>query len=314
MSINNNNILITGGAGFIGSHLAERLAYENNVCILDDFSRGRRSDIDHIDCSVINIDLSNENIPKSIVETADIVFHLASSVGSYKFYEDNALDVLKTNTNIDWNVFNAFETRNVKLFYASSSHIYPASLQKNIDSAPLKEEDAFPCDPSLSYGWNKISSEKYLQYHKGPMKVAIGRYNGIYGPRQSLDLKRGSIIPVLIERGNRYPKEEYKIISKGLEERSFCYIDDAIEATIRMVDELEVKDFVGPFNIGRQEKISIKNLALLVRELIDPFMEFKVDEQLEASIMCQWCDCSAIKKEIGWEAKVTLEEGIRKII
>ena len=81
-----------------------------------------------------------------------------------------------------------------------------------------------------------------------------------------------------------------------------------------MVNELEVKDFVGPFNIGRQEKISIKNLALLVRELIDPSMELKVDEQLEASIMCQWCDCTAIKKEIGWEAKVTLEEGIKKII
>lgn len=310
----NKNILITGGAGFIGSHLAERLAENNNVCIIDNFSRGKKSDIDHIDCAVVNIDLASKDIPQNIIDRTEIVFHLASSVGSYKFYQDNPLEVLKTNTNIDWNVFNSFESRPIKLFYASSSHIYPASLQAEIDSAPLKECDAFPCDPSLSYGWNKISSEKYLTYYSGPMKIAIGRYNGIYGPRQSLDLKRGSIIPVLIERARKYPDEKYRIISKGLEERSFCYIDDAIDATVLMVDHLDHKGFVGPFNIGKQEKISIKSLAILIKDIMNPSMDFIIDEQLKANIMCQWCDCSEIKKSVGWEAKVTLEEGIKNII
>jgi nucleoside-diphosphate-sugar epimerase len=308
------NVLITGGAGFIGSHLAEKLSHDNKVSIIDNFSRGKKSDISNINCSIINIDLANQEIPKSTIETTDIVFHLASSVGSYKFYEDNALGVLKTNTNIDWNVFNSFESKPVKMFYASSSHVYPVFLQNKIDSPPLSEEDAFPCDPSLSYGWNKISSEKYLSYYNGPMKIAIGRYNGIYGPRQSVDLKRGSIIPVLIERASRYPEEDYKIISKGEEERSFCYIDDAIEATINMINALEFKDFIGPLNIGKQEKISIKDLALLIKDIINPSMEFKIDDQSAPNIMCQWCDCSKIKKEINWEAKIDLKEGIKKII
>ena len=314
ISIQDKNILVTGGAGFIGSHLIERLAKNNNVCIIDNFSRGKKSDIEHIDCDIVNIDLSNKEIPKDIVDSAEIVFHLASSVGSYKFYKDNPLEVLKINTSIDWNIFKSFESKLVKLFYASSSHIYPASLQSNIDAPPLKEEDAFPCDPSLSYGWNKISSEKYLQYYNGPMKIAIGRYNGIYGPRQSLDLKRGSIIPVLIERARRYPQKDYKIISKGLEQRSFCFIHDAIDATVKMTEALDHRKFVGPYNIGKQEKISIKDLALLIKNLINPSMEFKVEDQLEASIMCQWCDCSTIKEELGWEAKTSLEEGIKKII
>lgn len=315
MSINNKNIIVTGGCGFIGSFLTERLCKENSVCVIDNTSRGNLSNIEGCNCDFINIDLMKKKIPKDILKSTDIVFHLASSVGSYKYYEDNSLEVLKTNTKIDWNVFESVVEAGIdKLWYASSSHVYPAILQQKINAAPLGEEQAFPCNPSLSYGWNKISSEKYLQYYNGPMRVAIGRYNGIYGPRQSLDLKRGSIIPVLIERARRYPQEDYKIISKGLEQRSFCFIHDAIDATIKMAEALDYRKFVGPYNIGKQEKISIKDLALLIKNLINPSMEFKVEDQLEANIMCQWCDCSSIKEELGWEAKTSLEEGIKKII
>ena len=144
MSINNKNIIVTGGCGFIGSFLAERLSKQNNVCVIDNLSRGKLSNIEKADCEFIDIDLVKERIPKSIVEVTDIVFHLASTVGSYKYYEDNSLGVLKSNTRIDWNVFESVEDSNVhKLFYASSSHVYPSSLQAAIDSPPLKEEQAF---------------------------------------------------------------------------------------------------------------------------------------------------------------------------
>ena len=311
----NKNILITGGCGFIGSHLAERLSKENNVCVIDNLSRGKLSNIEGADCEFINIDLVEKGIPKDILEVTDIVFHLASTVGSYEYYENNSLEILKANTKIDWNVFESAMCASVdKLFYASSSHVYPAALQNEVDSPPLREEQAFPCDPSLSYGWNKISSEKYLTYYKGDVKVAIGRYNGIYGPRQSTDLKRGSIIPVLLERANLYPEVPYKILSGGLEERSFCFIDDAVDATISMVGALDENNIVGPHNIGITEKISIKDLAILIRDLTNPEMKFEIDEQLEAKIMCQWCDCSSIKREIGWEATTSLKEGIKKTI
>ena len=315
MSIKNKNIVITGGCGFIGSFLTERLCKTNNVCVIDNLSRGKASNLKGCDELIHCIDLSKQEIPKDILEVTDIVFHLASTVGSYKYYEDNSLDVLKSNTKIDWNVFESVENSNVeKLFYASSSHVYPASLQMAIESPPLREDQAFPADPSLSYGWNKISSEKYLNYYRGDTRIAIGRYNGIYGPRQSPDLERGSIIPVLIERARRYPEVLYKIISEGLEERSFCFIDDAIDATIKMVEALDESNFVGPYNIGKQEKISVKDLAMLIRDLINPEMKFEIDQQLEAKIMCQWCDCSRIEKDLGWKAQTSLAEGIKKII
>lgn len=315
MSINNKNIIVTGGCGFIGSFLTERLCKENSVCAIDNLSRGKLSNIEECNCDFINIDLMKEKIPKDILKSTDIVFHLASSVGSYKYYEDNALEILKTNTKIDWNVFeSAIEADIDKLWYASSSHVYPAILQQKINAAPLSEEQAFPCNPSLSYGWNKISSEKYLKYYNGKMKIAIGRYNGIYGPRQSLDLKRGSIIPVLIERAHKYPNIPYKILSDGLEERSFCFIHDAIDATIKMTEALDNRKLVGPYNIGKQEKISIKDLALLIKRLINPEIKLEIDTQIEPKILCQWCNCSKIKKDIGWEANTTLKEGIEKII
>ena len=315
MSINHKNIVITGGCGFIGSFLTERLCKENNVCVIDNLSRGKLTNITKTDCKFIDIDLSKERIPKKILEGTDIVFHLASTVGSYKYYEDNSLDILKSNTRIDWNVFESVEESSVqKLFYASSSHVYPSGLQAAIDSPSLKEEQAFPTDPSLSYGWNKISSEKYLNYYNGDIRIAIGRYNGIYGPRQSTDLKRGSIIPVLIERAKRYPEVPYKILSKGQEERSFCFIDDAIDATILMTESLDDHKFIGPYNIGRTEKISIKNLAILISDLINPKIKFEIEQQLEAKILCQWCNCSRIEKDLGWKAQTSLIEGIKKVI
>ena len=310
MSIRNENILITGGAGFIGSHLVDRLCDKNNVIVVDDFSRGK-----YLNSKVetVNRDLSAADFNCKIFKGVDIVFHLASSVGSYNFYQDNALDVLVKNTQIDHQVFKAVERYGIKkLFYASSSHVYPKFLQSDLNSDALKEEDAYPADPSLSYGWSKLNSEKYLSYCGGKFKYAIARYNGIYGPRQSSDLANGSIIPVLINRAKKYPDTEYIILTEGKEKRAFCYIDDALDATLKMIEALDCVDFIGPLNIGHPKPISIFDLAETIKNCINPSMDLKIkSDAIQPEILCQYCDCTSAEELINWEAKTSLEEGIK---
>ncbi len=117
MSIKNKNIVITGGCGFIGSFLAERLCKENNVCVIDNLSRGKLSNIEKVNCEFIDIDLVEEGIPKVILEVTDIVFHLASTVGSYKYYEDNSLGVLKCPMELIHNAIESIFSRKGYLIY-----------------------------------------------------------------------------------------------------------------------------------------------------------------------------------------------------
>ena len=81
-----------------------------------------------------------------------------------------------------------------------------------------------------------------------------------------------------------------------------------------MTESLDDHKFIGPYNIGRTEKISIKNLAILIRDLINPKIKFEIEQQLEAKILCQWCNCSRIEKDLGWKAQTSLIEGIKKVI
>ena len=287
----NKRVLVTGAAGFIGSNLVENLINEgSDLVLIDNLERGKIEYLGNsLDKAELHTeDLRNKQFCENTIKNVDIVIHLASKVGGIGFYTSNPYEVMDTNMQIDSNVLNAVIKNKIKYyFYASSAHVYPIELQGVADSPLIKEDHAYPANPELTYGWAKLIAEKQILaacVENPELNVAIARYIGIYGKNQDYKLETGSVIPVFSNRAINHPAIPFSVWGTGKETRSYCYIDDAVAGT---------------------------NIANLVIDISEKNIEVEYDTTKETLIWGQWCDCSKIKAEIGWEAQTTLSEGLR---
>jgi GDP-D-mannose 3', 5'-epimerase len=318
----NKKVLITGGAGFIGSNLAKDLLKNHaKITLVDNFERGKMEFIEDIASSVDLIvgDLKNKSFCKQVFsKDIDIVIHMASKVGGIGYYTSKPYEVINEMLKIDSNVLESVLENNIhRYFYASSAHVYPIELQGTPDSVAITEDQAYPSNPELSYGWAKLIAEKQIEYackENPDLRVAMARYIGIFGPNQDYALETGSVIPVFTHRAIKYPKVPFSVWGTGQETRSYCYIDDAIECTKRMIEKMKTKQIVGPLNVGKQERIKIEDIAKKVIELSGKDIIIEFDTTKETLIWGQWCDCSLAKDELdGWEAITSFEEGLKRI-
>jgi len=317
----NKRVVITGGAGFIGSNLSKELVRDGAiVTIIDNFERGRRKYISTALAPnrIIEGDLKDLSFCKdAIPQNTDIVIHMASKVGGIGLYTSSPYTVMSENILIDANVLKAVLDNNIKrYFYASSAHIYPKELQGTPDSPAITEDQGYPAECELSYGWAKLISEKEIEYalvENPDLHVAIARYIGIYGENQDFNLQTGSCIPVFTARAIKYPEVPFTVWGTGKETRSYCFIDDAIRCTKMMVENMEELRQVGPYNVGKQERITIRDLAKLVIQIAEKDIPIEFDLTKETFIWGQWCDCTKIKEEIGFEAKISLQEGLQRV-
>lgn len=310
-------ILITGGAGFIGSSLTKRLVKEGfDVTVIDNFERGKSEFLDEVKSQIklANYDLTDYNQVKHLFVDKDLVIHLASKVGGIGTYISKPFEVMNANLQMDINVLRCvIENKITKYFYASSAHIYPKELQTIADSPKIKESEAYPSNPELTYGWAKLIGEKAIEsaiVEYDWMNVAIARFIGIYGPNQDYQLETGSVIPVFSHRGVKYPKVPFRIWGTGKETRSYCYIEDALDCIQKMVDAMDNKQLVGPYNVGKGERCTIADIAETVVLISGKEIQIEFDSTKNTVIWGQWCDCSLVKEELGWEAKTSLREGL----
>ncbi len=312
-----NNILITGGAGFIGSHLVKRLLDKGyKITVIDNLERGKLEFLpDNI--SFHNNDLRDYNSIKNLFKNQDCVIHLASKVGGIGTYMSKPYDIMSSNITIDSNVLKAVIENNItKYFYASSAHIYPKSLQTTNDSPLIHESQAYPADPELSYGWAKLVGELAIQSavkEYSFLNAAIARFIGIYGPDQDFELKTGSVIPVFSHRAIKYPEIDFSVWGTGKETRSYCYIEDTLDCIELMVDKMDEINLVGPLNIGKEERVSIAEIASIIIKISGKDIKVDYDTTKNTVIWGQWCDCKEAKSLLGWEAKTSLEEGIKNV-
>jgi len=313
-------VMVTGGAGLIGSALSANLVKcGSRVTIVDNFERGKFDYIADImdDCTVKNADLREARFCDLHIKDYDIVIHMASKVGGIGYYTSRPYEVMSENLKMDSNVLSACVKNNIPMFfYASSAHVYPKELQGTPDSPLIREDQAEPANPELSYGWAKLITEKQIEaavQQSSNFKAAIARYIGIYGKNQDFGLDTGSVIPVFCNRAINHPDVEFNVWGNGKETRSYCFIEDAIEGTKAMIEAMDSKNMVGPYNLGKQERVSIGEIAEKVIAISDKNIIINFDTSKETLIWGQWCDCSKIKNDLGWEATTSLEDGLKVV-
>ena len=313
-------VMVTGGAGLIGSALSANLVKcGSKVTIVDNFERGKFDYIADIidDCTIKNADLRESRFCDSNIRDYDIVIHMASKVGGIGYYTSRPYEVMSENQKMDSNVLSACVKNNIPMFfYASSAHVYPKELQGTPDSPLIREEQAEPANPELSYGWAKLITEKQIEaavQQSSNFKAAIARYIGIYGKNQDFGLDTGSVIPVFCNRAINHPDVEFNVWGNGKETRSYCFIEDAVEGTKAMIEAMDSKNMVGPYNLGKQERVSIGEIAEKVIAISDKNIIINFDTSKETLIWGQWCDCSKIKNDLGWQATTSLEDGLKVV-
>lgn len=310
-------VLVTGGAGFIGSHLVDELLQRNaDVRVVDDLSRGKVSNIEHCRDRIdfIEGNLMEAKTAEEAVRDVESCFHLAAIVGGVDFMTSHPAEIFK-NVTIDKNIIDACRKMNVdRLLYTSSACTYPVDLQTTADQPPLKEEDALKqgAKPDSDYGWTKLLGEIQCQaYHRSyGMKIAIVRPFNPYGPRESFNPKDSHVIPSLIRRAVRREKP-FVVWGDGTHARAFEYIGDLAEGIVQAIG---TKVDADPINLGSSTPITIREIAELVLQLTGYNTSIVWDTSKPQGVKSRKADMSKALSVLGWEPRTPLKEGLMQTL
>jgi GDP-D-mannose 3', 5'-epimerase len=313
-------VLVTGGAGFIGSHLTPALvAAGAHVTVVDNLERGITEGLRAVweQIEFHQADLLDRQVASKVCADQDVVFHLASKVGGIGYYTRRPFEVIEANLQIDGNVLSAVLAHEVPFyFYASSAHVYPIGLQGDANAPPIREEQVLPAHPELSYGWAKLMGEKRIEYALAEGKLvraSVARIIGAYGPNQDFNLATGSAIPVFIRRAIEYPRlSPFRVLGTGTETRSYCFVGDIVAGIMTSTEQLADQACVGPFNLGAEGRVSIAELARAVVDISGKEIAIEFDKSHPTLIWGQALDCSLASSLLrGWRPVIGLCEGLQ---
>jgi len=304
--------LVCGAGGFIGAHMVKRLKSEGywvrGVDLkyppympteADDFIKG---------------DLRDPYIARQAVDQRfDEVYQFAADMGGagFVFVGDNDADIMHNSALINLNMIEACLRRNTKrIFYSSSACMYPEYNQLDPDDPNCAEDSAYPAQPDSDYGWEKLFSERlYLAFARNyGMEVRIARYHNIFGPEGSWNDGREKA-PAALSRKVAMAEDggEIEMWGDGEQTRSFLYVDECLEATIRLTRS----DWSGPVNIGSDEMVSINGLAEMIMGIAGKKLTINhIPGPL--GVRGRNSDNNLIEQKLGWRPTQKLVEGLRK--
>jgi nucleoside-diphosphate-sugar epimerase len=305
-------VLVTGAGGFIGGHLVRRLRDEGvsrikavDVKPLDEWYQV----FDDVENTRGNLELIDEC--HRAVEGVDTVFNLAADMGGMGFIENNkALCMLSVL--VSTHVLVAARDAGVeRLFYSSSACVYAAGKQSSPDVEALREPDAYPAMPEDGYGWEKLFSERMCRHFAEDfgIETRVARYHNIYGPEGTWDGGREKA-PAAICRKVATAKltgdNSIEIWGDGKQTRSFTYIDDCLEGTLR----LTASDVREPLNVGSSQLVTINELVDIVEGIAG--INLKRDYKLDApqGVRGRNSDNTLIQERLGWAPSISLEDGL----
>ena len=296
------NFAVTGGAGFIGSHLVRRLVSEgHNVTIIDDFSRGRLANLDDIreKIHVEEIDVCDQDALDGALQRTDGIFHQAA-LGSVPESWKNPDRYQRVNVGGTENVFRAATKHHIKVVYASSASIYG-----DIQRVPITED--FERRPISPYGQTKLDCEILAERYVGEGAQIVGlRYFNVFGTGQNPAY--AGVITIFLNRLNA--GEPPVIFGDGTQIRDFTFVGDVVNANLTAMSSGIVEGF---FNIGGGKSTTLTDLAQIMTRLSGKNVEPTYENPRPGDAKISMADISKSSKLLGWEPKTSLEDGLRTL-
>jgi len=314
MNRDRKNILVLGGGGFIGSHMVKRLKEEGHwvqVCDLK-YPEFEESPADHF---VIG-DLRDQKVCDELFDPRfqfDEVYQFAADMGGagYIFTGENDANVMHNSALINLNIAERCHKHNVgRVFYSSSACMYPEHNQLDPDNPKCSEDSAYPADPDSEYGWEKLFSERlYLAFNRNyDMNVRVARYHNIFGPQGTYTGGKEKAPAAMCRKvAEAKDGDSIEVWGDGLQTRSFLYIDECIEATLRLMRS----DWTGPVNIGSEEMITINDLAKMVIGISGKDITINNIDGPEG-VRGRNSDNDLYKEKLNWEPTQTLRTGMER--
>lgn len=305
-------ILVCGAGGFIGSHMVKRLKAEGcwvrgvdlkfpryEATIADDFAVG---------------DLRDPYFCRAVIDQQfDEIYQFAADMGGagFVFVGTHDADIMHNSATINLNVLEAARKRNNKrIFYSSSACMYPEHNQLDPDNPNCAEDSAYPANPDSEYGWEKLFSERlYLAFGRNyGMEVRVARYHNIFGVEGSWHDGREKAPAALCRKVSMAEDGgEIEIWGDGLQTRSFLYVDECIEGTLRLTRS----NWQGPVNIGSDEMVPINKLAEMIIGISGKKLGIKHIKGPEG-VRGRNSDNRLIEEKLGWRPSQPLIDGLKK--
>ncbi|GAB4841128.1 UDP-glucuronic acid decarboxylase 2 [Ancistrocladus abbreviatus] len=294
-------IVVTGGAGFVGSHLVDRLiARGDSVIVVDNFFTGRKDNVMH-HFGNPRFELIRHDVVEPLLLEVDQIYHLACPA-SPVHYKHNPVKTIKTNVVGTLNMLGLAKRVGARFLLTSTSEVYGDPLEH-----PQKETywgNVNPIGVRSCYDEGKRTAETLtMDYHRGAgVEVRIARIFNTYGPRMCID--DGRVVSNFVAQALR--KEPLTVYGDGKQTRSFQYVSDLVEGLMRLMEG----EHVGPFNLGNPGEFTMLELAQVVQDTIDPNAKIAFRPNTEDDPHKRKPDISKAKELLGWEPKIPLRKGL----
>ena len=300
-------VLVTGGAGFIGSNLARGLlARGDEVRILDNFSTGNRANLDGLDVEIVEGELRSYERVHNAVRGVDLVYHLGA-LGSVPRSVQDPLTSSAVNVEGTLNVLLAARDEGIRrVVFSSSASVYGSSRQM-----PTTEES--PPDPVSPYGVAKLAAERYCvsfsRVYESFESVVL-RYFNVFGPRQSPFSQYAAAVPLFITK--IAAGEQIDVYGDGEQSRDFTYVANVVDATIRAGDAEGANGEI--FNVAAGSPASVNTVAETIGAIVGKPVQRRELPRRPGDLRDSWADLSKSQRILGYEPSVDLETGLRRTV
>jgi GDP-D-mannose 3',5'-epimerase len=314
LNLKSEKVLVAGGGGFIGGALVTHLV-ESGVTDIVVADVKPLDEWYHVDPNLDNrtLDLGRLDAATTATKGRTVVFNLAADMGGMGFIETHKAECMLSvliNTHL---LMGARDAGVHRFFFSSSACVYNAEKQLDANVTPLREADAYPALPEDGYGWEKLFSERMCRHFTEDfgIETRVARYHNVYGPHGTFEGGREKAPAALCRKvieAKLSGRHEIEIWGDGEQTRSFMYIDDCVEGTLRLTNS----GITEPLNIGSSELVTINDMVSIIEGIADIRLERKYDLGAPKGVRGRNSDNTLIQELMGWEPSIRLSDGLER--